>query len=176
MHVQAHHPQDLSELERRIAAQTDARQRDRYRTVRLALAGEECPVIQEKLGRSKDFVQSWVYAYRDGGLDALRPKKQPGRQPKLSKSQQAALAARLDAGPRPEDGACTLRGKQIVALIQREFGVRYSLGGAYDLLQRLGYSYLRPRPRHPKNDPLAMAQFRRDAPLLSSGSKRSIPT
>lgn len=143
--------------------------------MRLALAGEECPVIQEKLGRSRDFVQSWVYAYRGGGLDALRAKKQPGRRPKLAPDQQAALAARLDAGPRPEDGVCSLRGRQIVDLLQREFGVTYTLGGAYDLLQRLGYRYLRPRPRHRQNDPAALEQFRADAPLLSSVSTRNTP-
>ena len=168
MHVTAHSPEDLAELDRRIAAEKKALQRDRWRAVRLALAGEECPVIQDKLGRSKDFVQTWVYAYRDGGLEAVRPRKQPGRQPRLNAQQQAALQARLDAGPRPQDGVCALRGKQVKAILENEFGARYTLSGAYDLLARLGYSCLRPRPRHRKNDPEAMARFRDSAPLLSS--------
>ena len=72
-------------------------------------------------------------------------------------------------GPTEADGGvCTLRGLDAVAVLEREFGVAYSLKGAYDLLHRLGFSCLRPRSRHRKNEPAAMDQFRRDAPLLSS--------
>ncbi|MFC1781069.1 transposase [Planctomycetota bacterium] len=38
-------------------------------------------------------------------------------------------------------------------LLEREFGVVYSLWGVYDLLHRLGYSCLCPRPQHEKADP-----------------------
>ena len=54
-----------------------------------------------------------------------------------------------------------------MSILEREFGVKYSLDGAYDLLERLGYSCLAPRPRHEKNDPAAVAQFKEQAPLLS---------
>ena len=43
----------------------------------------------------------------------------------------------------------------------------HTLGGIYDVLRRLGYSGLVPRPRHRKNDPAAMERFEREeAPLL----------
>lgn len=76
------------------------------------------------------------------------------------------MKARLDAGPRPSDGVCTLRGKDVVAILEREFGVKYSLDGAYDLLDRLGYSCLSPRPLHEKSDPAAIATFKSRAPFL----------
>jgi ribosome assembly protein YihI (activator of Der GTPase) len=40
----------------------------------------------------------------------------------------------------------------------------------------LGLSCLVPRPRHPKNDPAQMQQWRDDAPLLSRRRRRSIRT
>jgi transposase len=114
-------------------------------------------------------VQDWVYAYRDGGgIDDLLPGKSPGRPTKLPREREAEFKARLDAGPRPGDGVCTLRGKDVVSILEREFGVKYSLDGAYDLLGRLGYSCLTPRPRHEKNDPAAVAGFKEQAPLLSA--------
>ncbi|MFO0828432.1 MAG: winged helix-turn-helix domain-containing protein [Phycisphaerales bacterium] len=61
-----------------------------------------------------------------------------------------------------------LRPTARAAILEREFGVRYSLMGAYDLLHRLGYSALRPRPRHEKRDLAKQAEFRERAPLLSS--------
>ena len=157
---------DVAELQRRVRSTRDALQRDRYRAVLLALGGQDAPAIAKALGRARRSVQDWAYAYRDGGVDALRPKPRPGRPTKLPRGREAELKARLDAGPRPGDGVCTLRGRDVVAILEREFGVRYSLGGAYDLLHRLGYSCLTPRPRHERSDPAAVEDFKANAPLL----------
>jgi transposase len=113
-------------------------------------------------------VQDWAYAYRDGGVDAVQPRPRPGRTPKLPRRREAELMARLDAGPRSErdGGVCTLRGRDVVRILESEFGVKYTLGGAYDLLARLGYSCLSPRPLHEKADPAQVQQFKQSAPLL----------
>lgn len=167
MNVSERSAGDVTELTRRAAAEPNALQRDRYRAVLMALEGDEAVEIAEALGRARRSVQDWVYAYRDGGVDNLLPGKSPGRPTKLAREREAEFKARLDAGPRPEDGVCTLRGRDVVSILEREFGVTYSLDGAYDLLERLGYSCLTPRPRHEKDDPAAMAEFKRQAPLLS---------
>ena len=78
----------------------------------------------------------------------------------------AEFKARVDAGPRPSDGVCTLRGKDVVHILESEFGVGYTLDGAYDLLHRLGYSCLTPRPVHEKNDPALVQHFKKHAPFL----------
>lgn len=160
-------PEDRQVLNELVRREPDARQRDRYRAVLLAMDGLEGDEIALRLGRSPRFVDEWVGRYRRGGIAALRPKKQPGRRPKLTPRQEEQLKARLDAGPRDSDGVCTLRGRDVCRIIEREFGVVHTLGGIYDVLRRLGYSSLVPRPRHRKNDPAAMERFEReDAPLL----------
>ena len=176
MDIPLHHPNDLVELDRRIRQTLEAKQRDRYRAVRLALDGRDKPTIQAMLGRSKDFVERWCYRYRDHGLDALVPRKQTGRPPTLPRDQEQAFKQRILDGPTETDGVCTLRGKDAVRILAQEFGVSYTLEGAYDVLQRLGLSCLKPRPRHRKNDRQAMQQWRENAPLLSSASKNNIPT
>jgi transposase len=158
---------DIEELHRRAASERDALRRDRYRAVLLALHGKEAQQIAEALGRARRSVQDWVYSYRDGGIDAIQPKPRPGRIPKLSREKEAQLRGRLNAGARPDDGVCTLRGKDVVRILEQEFGVKYSLSGAYDLLWRLGYSCLTPRPLHEKSDPKAIADFQAAAPFLS---------
>ena len=155
--------QSLGDLVRREA---NAKQRDRYRAVLLAMDDLEGDEVALRLGRSPRFVDEWVGRYRRGGLGALRPRRQPGRRPKLTPQQEEQLKARLDAGPRDSDGVCALRGKDVCRIIEREFGVAHTLGGIYDVLRRLGYSSLVPRPRHRKNDPAAMQEFEADAPLL----------
>ena len=158
---------DIEELAGRARAEAKAIQRDRYRAVLMALDGHEAVAIAAALGRARRSVQDWVYAYRDGGVDALLPGKSPGRPTKLPRDREAQFKARLDAGPTPADGGvCTLRGRDVVAILEREFGVTYSLDGAYDLLARLGYSCLTPRPLHEKADPAAVTAFKERAPFL----------
>jgi len=157
---------DADALRERAGRERDALRRDRWRAVLMALEGREAVDIARALGRSRRSVQDWAYAYRDGGVDAVQPKPRRGRTPKLPRGREAELMARLDAGPRPADGVCTLRGRDVVRILEQEFGVTYSLGGAYDLLERLGYSCLTPRPQHEKADPAAVADFKGRAPLL----------
>jgi transposase len=164
---------DADELRRRVRIQADAKQRDRLRAALLALHGLDAPRIALMLGRSRRFVQAWAYAYRDGGVEAIRPAKPPGRPVKLPREKEPAFKERFLAGPTDADGGvCALRGLDAVRILKDEFGVAYTLDGAYDLLHRLGLSCLRPRPRHDprmKNDPAAMAAWLEAAPLLSKG-------
>ncbi len=113
MLLSLHDPSDLLWLDERIVREPKAKQRDRYRVVRLALEGQETLAIAGVVARSRKFVQAWVYRYRDYGRESLVPIRQPGRKPKLPPDQHERLKQRLDAGPRPEDKVCTLRGRDI---------------------------------------------------------------
>ncbi len=173
MQITLHHPEDLEQLRQWSRQQHNAKQRDRYRAVVLALEGHEAPAIAQILDRSRRFVQRWVYHYRDHGLECLGPQRQSGRPSKLPVSQYEAFKTRFLADPTPTDGVCTLRAKEARQVLAQEFGVAYTLGGIYDLLHRLGLSCLVPRPRHPKNDPAQMQQWQDEAPLLSKRRRRN---
>ncbi len=134
MQITPHHPDDLEQLRQRSQQERDAKQRDRYRAVVLALEGHSAPQIARTLARSRRFVQLWVYAYRDHGREAIVPKRQSGCPSKLPAAQEPSFQQRLLAGPPEADGVCTLRAKDIRRLLQQEFGVEYSLPGVYDLL------------------------------------------
>ena len=70
------------------------------------------------------------------------------------------MKQRLDAPPRPEDGVCTLRGLDVRRILEQEFGVLMSLQAVYDLLHRLGYSSLMPRPQHEDANPEVQEFFK----------------
>lgn len=168
---------DLGQLQQLIRGENNAKQRDRYRAVLLAAQGDDGvelhrTQIAARLGRSRQFVDEWVKRYRQGGIDALRPKKQPGKRPHLSDTQRQELMARLDAGPLADSGKSTFTGRDIQKHIEQHFGVLYSLNGVYELLHRLGYSWLSPRPRHPQSDPAAQESFKKTSARKSS---RSLP-
>lgn len=170
MQISLHQPTDLEQLQQAIGSERDAQQRDRYRAAYLAIQGQQNKVIQQTLGRSKGFVERWVYAYRDHGLAGLKALRRGGSKGRLSLNQQQRFIARFTAGPTDADGGrCTLRGDDGVRILRQEFGVNYTLSGVYKLLHRHNLACLKPRPRHRKNDPQAMLQWLEQAPLLSSG-------
>jgi transposase len=174
MRIEWKSPTDREKLLARLEKarrQRKAIQRDRLWVVLLAGDGEAGgelfrDQIAARTRRSRQFVDEWVKRYRQGGLDALVARKQPGRVPKLTSAQDQWLKTRLDAGPLPADQVCTLRGRDVRRIVEAEFGVVYSANGIYDLLRRLDYSSLKPRPRHRQNDPQKAAEFVASAPLL----------
>ncbi len=174
MHIQEGLSGDGAALSRLVRAERDAQQRDRYRVVLLVLEGLETRAIQDRLARSRGFVQRWAYAYRDGGISALAAQPRGGSAPKLTPDKHHLFLERFKAGPTQRDnGVCRLGGKDAVRILETEFGVEYTLTGAYELLHRLGLSCLRPRPRHRKSDPQTQKQWLDRAPFLSRKSTKN---
>lgn len=173
MHVELHH--SVAKLERLARLERQASMRDRMRAVVAAMGGQTAADIAERLGYHSRWVFKWVSRYNADGLEALRDRPRPGQPPKLAQEQEEAFKARVDAGPTPQDGVCVFHGEDVRSVLSKEFGADYSLGGVYYLLHRLGYSRLCPRPRHRKNDPDAMAQWKSDAPPLCNKSSDPIP-
>ena len=174
--ITLHHRDDRDTLTERISVERNAKARDRCRCVLLAIDGLTAPQIAERVGRSRRFAQRWCYAYRDGGLDALTPKRQTGRPPRLAPDRHEAFKARMLAGPTEADGVCTLRGEDARRILEAEFGVAYSLNGVYDLMHRLGLSCLKPRPQHRKADVEAQQRWLERAPLLFETCDSDTPT
>jgi transposase len=175
MHVET--GESLEELKRWVKKQRNARTRLRAQAVVLARAGKTAPQIAAALGGARRAVQEWVARYNRGGVEALKEGRHSGKPPRLKTEQHEKLKARLDAGALPSDGVCSLRAADVKRLLEKEFNVIYSLKGTYKLLHRLGYSYLAPRPRHPKaaDEPTRQA-FKKTLWLSSRRSKPLILT
>ena len=159
-----------------LAANEPAKRRFlRIRAVILAVQRQTAEEIAEALGCSRRSVQTWIAAYNQHGGESFQERPRSGR-PKLFPDHKLdQLRARLDAEPQPEDGVCTLRGKDIQNILQKEFGVLYTMPGLYDFLHRIGYSYLDPRPKHIKSDPEAQDEFKKNSLAKSMPSLSPIP-
>lgn len=162
MDVRAHLP--LEELVRLERGEKDAAQSKRLRIIILAIGGWTAPAIAMSVGLSRRICQRWVYRYNEFGLAGLSDRRGHEPQSLLTPEQQAQVCQRLEAGPRPEDQVCSLRGVDMQRILATEFGVVYSLSAVYQLLHKLGYSYLVPRPRHRQANPAAQEQFKHDVP------------
>jgi transposase len=151
----------LEQLERK---EREAKRAKRLRIVILAVRGWTAPAIAMSLGLSRRDCQEWVRRFNEAGLAGLEDQYSGGRPAPLTPEQQDQMRERLDAGPTWKDGVCSLRGIDVQKILAEEFGVRRSLSAVYNLLHRLGYSYLRPRPQHRKADPQAQEIFKEQLP------------
>jgi transposase len=132
----------------------------RAQAVVLAKQGRTARDIADSLGCSLKAVKNWVSQFNAGGIEALHDRARSGRPPLLDPTRYPDLKRRLNAPPRPEDGVCTLRGADVRQILDREFGVLMSLQSVYDLLGRLGYSSLMPRPQHEDANPEVQEFFK----------------
>jgi transposase len=162
MDVKDHLP--LGELRRLERVEKDADRAKRLRIIILGSEGWTAPAVAMAVGLTRRICQRWVRRYNEEGLSGLDDRR--GREPRLplSSEDQERVRQRLDAGPTAQDEVCSLRGKDVQRILAQEFNLLRSLTGVYHLLHRLGYSYLRPRPRHRKADPEKQAAFVREWP------------
>lgn len=159
MHVADH--RGIKDLDGLVRSERDGKARDRLRAVALAKDGRTTPQIVEALKVPRRSVQRWVQRYNERDVAGLRHRKGAGAKPRLPTDQHERLRARLDAGPTTDDGTCAWSGAAVARVLEEEFGVVRTLDGAYELLHRTDYSWLCPRPRHPKSDAAAQDAFKK---------------
>lgn len=173
MRVTPHHTAD--QLAALIRAEPRAKVARRLAAVRLALLGRTAADIAAQVLLSDRQVRAWVARYNAGGAAALADRPGRGRKGPLTAAQEQGLKQRLRAGPTPADGVCTLRGEDVRRILAEEFGVLRSLQATYDLLHRLGFEPLRPRPRHPRADAREQAAFKKSCPGSSPRPRPPTP-
>ena len=59
----------------------------RIRAVKRVEAGESPEVVIKALGLTRPRIYEWIAKYREGGIEALRRRKAPGKTPKLAGNQ-----------------------------------------------------------------------------------------
>ena len=154
----------LETLLRLEKKESNASQAKRLRIIILAIQGFTAPAIALTLGMSRRAVQERVERFNRKGLQGLNDGRGGNRRETLTEEQKTEFCGRLDSGPKPEDGVCTLRGVDVQHILAQEFNLLRRLSSVYALLHRLQYSCLCPRPRHNKADPEVQAQFIKQLP------------
>ena len=163
------------ELQTLYRTEKNARLARRIHAVYLAAKGLSCSQIITITGAARRTIQQWVRKYNKQGIDGLKDKPRPGQPTKLHRNAELRFCKRIEAAPTKKDGVSVLNGPAIRRILEREFGVLYSMQGLYDLLHRLGYSCLCPRPQHEKADPQLQEQFKKTSSKRWIKSNQPIP-
>ncbi len=152
---------DAARLQARYRRERRADVRPRLHGLWLVRAGRSAREAAEVLGVHERTVTRWLEWYRKGGLAAVEGRHAGGQGAPsfLTAEQRAALADEVASGR-------FRMAAEIRRWVLERWGVAYTEGGMYALLQRLGCAPKVPRPVHAKAD--AAAQARRE----KGGSRR----
>ena len=141
------------------AQQLEAR---RYRAIALLRAGKTYQSVAATLNASISSVVRWSQSFRKGGKAALRPKKTPGRPPRLSAAQKRKLRSLLERGALASGYATDLWTlPRIAKLIEKHFGVRYHPGHVWRVMLSLDWTWQKPERRAIQRDEEAIARWKK---------------
>ena len=138
--------------------------REAVREQAAAMFEESMPTVRiaSELRVSEKSVREWRRRWTVGGIAALASSGPGGSDCKLDDEQQEQLAGMLDEGPVVhgwDDARWTLA--RVAEVIQRRFGVGYTLRGVSYLLHRMGYSLQVPARRAVERDEQAIQTWHR---------------
>jgi transposase len=133
----------------------------RIRAVQRVETGESPEVVIKALGFTRSLIYEWIAKYREGGLEALKSRKAPGKSPKLNGSQlQKVYRFVVGVDPRQLKFEFALWTRAMVCeLIYREFKVKMSEVSVGRMLRKLGLSPQRPTHRAIQRDDLSVYKW-----------------
>ena len=150
------------ELRRRARRERDGRVSARLIAIANALEGMDRASAARLAGMDRQTLRDWVHRYNAEGIAGLSTRPLPGRAPKLSEGQMAALKAIVLRGPDPAvDRVERWRIVDLCRVAEERWGVAYSETGMLRLLWSLDLSHHKTRPVHPKSDPKAQEAFKK---------------
>jgi transposase len=150
------------ELRRGARRERDGRVSARLIAIANALEGMDRATAARLAGMDRQTLRDWVHRYNAEGIAGLSNRPLPGRVPKLSEGQMAALKAIVLRGPDPAtDGVERWRIVDLCRVATEHWGVGYSETGMLRLLWSLDLSHRKTRPVHPKSDPKVQEAFKK---------------
>jgi|SwirhisoilCB3_FD_contig_71_430332_length_1405_multi_3_in_0_out_0_3 transposase len=150
------------EVRRRIAGQ-------------LLLEGRKIEEVAQIVKATSSAVKKWKAALKAGGLDSLKSKPHPGREPRLGAKEKGRLLTILKkgavkAGFRTELWTCS----RVAQVVQRQFGVAYHPSHVWKILRGLGLSPQKPEQRARERDEAEIVRWReQEWPRIKKGVRKS---
>ena len=145
------------------AKSNDAAQVRRLLALAMILEGKPRHEAAAQAGMDRQTLRDWVHRYNIEGVPGLRSVRTGGHPASLTDVQMAELKALTLKGPDPEkDKVVRWRCVDLRDQVERRFTVTVSERTIGRWLRKLGMTRLQPRPFHPKRDPVAQEDFKKN--------------
>jgi transposase len=154
----------------------DVAQARRLLAIAAVLDGASREVAAKIGGMDRQTLRDWVIRFNKQGPDGLINIPSPGVPPKLDDTHRAFLARIVKEGPIPAiHGVVRWRACDLIMRLYEEFALSVSDDTIYRALKDLGFSHVSARPRAYKQDPEAIAAFKKTSPYAWRKSARHSP-
>ncbi|HEV7265506.1 MAG TPA: IS630 family transposase, partial [Falsiroseomonas sp.] len=167
-----------AELRRLARREEDRAAAARMQAIAGALEGLSRSEAARLAGMERQALRDAVLRYNAEGLAGLHDRPRSGRRPRLDEDQRAALRQVVLDGPEVEaSGLSAWTLAELCREVEERWGVSYHPGHMGRLMRRLGLSWQKARPTHPKADAAAREVFAKGGcrPLWTTRAP-SIPT
>lgn len=134
----------IEEGKRIVASSDDARYLRKVTIVNLLLNGATASALSAPCGESSRTLSAWVKQVDEGGFEALRPKKQPGRPHKLTKEQKEEIKDAI-LSDSSIHGYNVWDGPSLSDFILKQYDVKLGVRQCQRLFHQLGFSQIRPQ-------------------------------
>ena len=146
------------------AKSNDAAQVRRLLAIAMILEGKPRHEAAAQAGMDRQTLRDWVHRYNSEGVPGLRSIRTGGHPACLTDVQMAELKALTLKGPDPEkDKVVRWRCVDLRDQVERRFTVTVSERTIGRWLRKLGMTRLQPRPFHPKRDPVAQEDYKKNS-------------
>ena len=121
--------------------------------------GKEQQLIAELLGCNQSSISRLITKFNKYGR--VENLKRSGRPTILTKNNLEKIKITITQEVKAaNEKYCSLNTKQMSGIIKKEVGKEYSGRHVERIMHRIGFSKITPRPKHIKNDPVKVNEFR----------------
>ena len=154
-------PVDRGELKRLIRGEKNPKRRHWLQAVGLIAQGYSEQETAKILQVNPHTIGRIVRRYAEKGLEGRIP-RYAGSARRWTPEQEQRIQEWGEEGPATREKRVPLRhGPDFQRRIRDELGVEYSWSAVYVGLHRMGWSWLVPRPKHPRRDPAQQEVFKK---------------
>ena len=137
-------------IQQEIGRSEESRYDHRLHGLLLLAAGHSCREVAELFGEDETTVQRWVHRFEEGGLQALRESKRPGRPRSLDPVQWQQLEGDLQKSPQEFGSSATdWDGATLSAHLLRRFNVQLGVRQCQRIFRQMGLRTEIPHGRSP---------------------------
>jgi len=142
---------EMSRLESMYSEERKAKPKIRLLCAINRKKGESIDEIAEETNLNRRTVHSILHRFYERGIEAKDSIKQSGRPAFLTIRQRKNLVKQLEKRGPPGNQGGMWTTKEVRDYIRKKYHVNYTSVHVWELLQALGFSIQRPRPRHYKH-------------------------
>lgn len=125
-------------------------------------SGKTKTEVTEMFQVSFPTLRLWLTRFIAEGIDGLQEKEGKGRKRKLLPEQEEEFRRQVEQLQENREGG-RVRGQDVQILLKEKFHVDHALPSVYHVLERCGLSWISSRSKHPKSDPSAQEEFKKNS-------------